>query len=154
MKDGVKVHGFFRLQLGEDRNGKQMVVGDSGWMENTVTEDGFDNYIVGAIGSLAGSKYVNNMAIATQSTAVNSTQTSLVGETNGRKTTDNSLVGNGTLQCTASWSSTDNGGAADIGTLGLYNTSSGGSMCAGQTFNSSNWATNQNVSATYQLQFS
>lgn len=151
----IDVKGLFRLQIGEDKNGKTVVKGDSGWVKNTITESGFDDYIVGAIGGIAGSSQILGMALATQSTAVNSTQTSLNGETNGRKTPTNSLVGNGTLQCTASWSSTDNGGACDIGSLALYHTSAaGGSMAAGQTFESSTWATNQNVSATYQLQFS
>lgn len=154
MNEPINVKGMFRIQIGEDENGKQKVVGDSGWRENTVCEDGFDNYIVGAVGAVAGSKQVSHMQIATQTAAVNSTQTTLLGETRIRKTSENTLVGAGTMQATAEWSSSDNTATCAIAAAGLYNVITAGSLCAGQTFDVSTWATNQNVSATYQLRFS
>lgn len=149
------VKGFFRLQLGEEKDGKQIVVGDSGWVQNTITEHGFDDYIVGAVGGIAASSQISNMQIATQTDAMNTTQNSLSGEVNERKTTNNTLSGNGTLVCTASWSSDDNtDGPADIGAVGLYEHSSTGSLACGELFTTSTWATNQNLSATYELRFS
>jgi hypothetical protein len=155
VKSGSHVKGFFRLQLGEDENGKQKVVGDSGWIENTITEHGFDDYIVGAVGNIANSSQISNMQIATQTDAMVSTQNSLSGEVNARKTTSNTLSGNGTLVCTAQWSSDDNtDGPVDIGAVGLYEHVTTGSLACGELFTTSTWATNQNLSATYELRFS
>ena len=55
-KSKMQVRGFFRLQLTEDRDGRLEVVGDTGWQPNTITTDGFNNYIAGAIGGASGSK--------------------------------------------------------------------------------------------------
>ena len=38
-KDGVKIRGFFRLQIVEDGpDGKPIVMGDTGWRKNTVVD--------------------------------------------------------------------------------------------------------------------
>jgi hypothetical protein len=41
--DGVKVRGFFRVQITEDGKG---VIGDSGWKENQITNLGLRDFIV------------------------------------------------------------------------------------------------------------
>jgi len=154
VSSNIKVHGFFRVAIGEVKNGKTVIVGDSGWQENQVVNDGFQTYIVGSVGNVGASKQISYMGIGT-GTAPNASHTSLQGETGTRKTTSNSLVSTGTLQCTASWASGDNpGGTPSVQNLGLFNTSSGGTLCCGQTFNSSAWNSNQAISATYQLRFS
>lgn len=140
-KSVVKIRGFARLQMGErDPDGNVRIIGDSGWIKNTICADGFQNYIVGSVGAVAGSKQVTHMVLATQSTAVNSASTSLVGETRVRKAVTPSFVANGTLQLTGSWSSTDNTAAITIGSIALYNHLSTGSMGSGATFTTSQWA--------------
>jgi hypothetical protein len=154
MKSKSAVRGQFRLQIGEDRAGKTVIVGDSGWCDNQITNDGFSNYIIGSLGGLGGSKAISNMGIGT-GTAPASNATTLNGETGTRVTTANSLQGTKTLQATASWASGSHpGGTPTIGNLGLFNTSSGGTLCCGNTFATSAWATNQGVSCTYQVIFS
>lgn len=151
----ISVKGFFRLKIGEEKNGKTKVVGDSGWVPNTVVNLGFQDYIVKSIGSLSGSKYITHIGIGT-GTQPGVSDTSLDGETGAdRQTTTNSVVSSKTLQCTASWASSDHpGGTPNVQNLGLFNTSSGGTLCCGQTFSSSAWNSNQAISATYQLRFS
>lgn len=148
-KDELKVKGFLRLQIVED--GK--IVGDSGWKQNTVVNEGFEDYIVGACGAVAGSKQVSHMAIGT-GTAPGATDNSLAGETGVRVTSSNSAVSSKTLQCTAQFAGSDMGSTCTIQNVALANTSSGGTILCGTTYATSQWASNQNVNATYQLRFS
>lgn len=141
--------GRFRIQIGE----KGKVVGDSGWIDNTITNHGRDAYIAAKVGSVTGSKTPTHLQIATQSTAVDATQTSLVGETRIRKTLDASTLATGTLRMTASWSSTDNVAAVTIGSIGVYNTDTAGTLGSGQTYTTSQWNSNQDLSATYEWRF-
>ena len=149
-KDGMKVKGFMRLQLVNEA-GK--VLGDSGWNPNTVVNLGFQDYIVGAVGGIAGSKQVTHLAIGTGA-APAAGDTSLAGETGVRVTSDNTVISSKTLQCTGQFAGTDLGTTATIQNVALVNTSSGGTILAGTTYATSQWASNQNVNATYQLRFS
>ena len=144
--------GCFRVQLGEkDESGKTRIVGDSGWKKNQIVNLGWQDYIMASIGGVSGSKQITHMGIGT-GTAPASNGTSLQGETGTRKTTNNTTVASHTLRCTASWASDDHpGGTPNIRNLGLFNTSSGGTLCCGQTFSSSAWNSNQAVSVTYEL---
>ena len=150
MKDTMTVKGFMRLQL-TDLNGK--IVGDSGWKKNTVVNLGFQDYIVSSVGKIGGSKQVEWMAIGTGG-APSATDTILAGETGVRVTTTNSVISSKTLQCTAQFSGTAMGTTVTIQNVALANTSSGGTILAGTTYSTSQWASNQNVNATYQLRFS
>jgi len=147
--DTLNVKGFLRMQVVEDGR----IVGDSGWKRNTVVNLGFQDYIVGAIGAIAGSKQVSHMAIGT-GTAPGVADTSLAGETGARVATDNTSVSSKTLQCTAQFAGSDMGSTCTIQNVALANTSSGGTILAGTTYATSQWASNQNVNATYQLRFS
>jgi len=151
MKSGemLKIKGFARVQIVKD--GK--VVGDSGFVKNQVVNLGFQDYIVGAIGAVAGSKQVSHMAIGT-GTAPGAADTSLAGETGARVTTSNSAVASKTLQTTAQFAGTDMASTCTIQNVALVNTSSGGTILCGTTYATSQWASNQNVNATYQLRFS
>jgi hypothetical protein len=157
-KDKVGVRGFFRVQVTEDGS----VVGDSGWKENQVTNDGITQYIVNwVIGNTASGKSVTHMALGT-GTAPASNGTSLAGElthaTNARKTVSTSVVDSRTAQFTAAFNSADSWltAAATIQNVGLFNTSTtgAGTVLAGNTYTTSGVATNQNVQVTYQLRFS
>lgn len=147
--DLIQLHGFLRIKIAE--NGK--VVHDSGFKKNTVVNLGFQDYICNTLGALAGSKTVSHMQLGT-GTAPGVADTSLQGETRIRKTTSNSVVASKTLQCTASWSSSDNTANVTLQNIGLFNTSAGGTLLCGGTYATSQWQSNQDVSATYQLRFS
>jgi len=149
--DMVKVKGFMRLQITDAETGR--VVGDSGWMRNQVVNLGFQDYIVGSVGAVAGSKQVSAMALGT-GTEPGAAATSLEGETGDRVTTSNSAVASKTLQCTCQFAGSDMGDTCTIKNVALANTTSGGTILCGTTYATSQWASNQNVNATYQLRFS
>lgn len=152
--DRLGIEGVFRLQVGEENGGKTIIVGDSGWRKNQITNDGFENYICAAIGAVAGSKQVSYANVGTGA-APASNATSLSGETGTRKTTSNSVVSSKTMQATASWAASDHpGGTPTLQNVGLWNTSSGGTLAAGNTYATSSWQSNQGVSLTYQFRFS
>lgn len=157
IQDKIKVGGFVRLQIGErDADGRLRIVGETqGFIgPNQVVNLGFQDYVCAAIGAVAGSKQISHMALGTGS-APASNGTSLEGETGDRKTTSNSVVSSATLQMTAAWASGDHpGGTPTLQNVGLFNTSASGTICAGYTYATSAWQSNQGVSATYQLRFS
>lgn len=152
-REMIKVRGFGRLQLVNVKTGK--IEGDSGWRQNAITESGFDDFIVGAIGGIANSSQVTHMALGTQTDAPASTQTSLSGEGAwaGREAVTNSLVGNGTLRATASWATNEATGS-NIGAVGLYGTSSGGSIGNALTVATSAKTTDQALNGTVEWRFS
>ncbi len=145
--------GFFRVRLGESKDGKTLVVGASGWDKNEVTTLGFQNYICALMGDLAGSKQIEMMIVGT-GTAPNVTHTALDGETM-RQTCGRATLASKTLQATLAIASTDHPGLTPtIQNLGLIeNTVSAGTLFSGGTFATSQWQTNQGLSATYQLRF-
>ena len=147
----MNVKGFAKMQLLDAKSGK--IVADSGWVKNQVVDLGFQDYIVGAVGGLGGSKQVTHMAIGTGG-APAASATALSGETGVRVTTSNSVISSKTLQATAQFSGTAMGTTCTIQNVALVNTSSGGTILAGTTYATSQWASNQNVNATYQLRFS
>ncbi len=158
-KEGIKLHGFFRLQITEDRNGKEVVVGDSGWRKNQVTNDGILKFLTTPLTGGTGSA-VTHMALGTGG-APASNDTSLSGEithaSNSRKTVSTSIVSSRTAQFTAAFNSVDSflTATANVSNVGLFATSTtaAGTLFAGNTFTSSAIATNQNVNATYQIRF-
>jgi hypothetical protein len=150
-KEKLSVRGFYRLQIVDAETKK--ICGDTGWRENTVVNLGFQDYICASIGAVAGSKQVSHMAIGT-GTAPGVSDTSLQGETGQRVTTTNSVVSSKTLQATAQFAGTNMGSTCTIQNVALVNTSSGGTILCGTTYATSQWASNQNVNATYQLRFS
>lgn len=149
--------GLFRVQITQEGD----IVGDSGWKENQVTNDGIQQYLVNwLIGDTASGKSVTYMALGT-GTAPASNATALAGElthvSNSRKTVSTSVVSSRTGQFTASF-----GSAASFLTttvtlqnIGLFNTSTtaAGTIFSGNTYTTSSCATNQNVNATYQIKF-
>lgn len=147
--ESIKVHGFFRIRLGE---GKE-IVGDSGWKKNEVTNLGFQNYICALIGGVAGSKQVAMMIVGT-GTAPNVTHTTLDGETK-RQTCGNATVASKTMRATLAIVSADHPGLTPtIQNIALIeNTASGGTILCGNTYGTSVWNSNQGLSATYELRF-
>lgn len=154
-KEGLKIRGFYRIQISED-DGK--IVGDSGWKENQVTNLGFNNYLVKTLGAIAGSAQISHMALGTGG-APAAGDTSLGGEvvTNGSSSVVRSAVtaasssSSKTVRFTATFASANSfiTAAANISNVGLFNvsgpTTASGSLFAGNTYTSSSCATNQNV---------
>ena len=147
------VHGLFRVQLRE--NGR--VVGDSGWCKNQITDLGAQYYLVENLSGGANSKRVTHMAIASGTVpgAAATTLPSEIGGSTNRIAVSTSVVSSRTLQCTASFGSAQFGSLCPltISSLGLYGNASSCSIFAGNTFASSQWNSNQDVSATYQVKF-
>lgn len=154
MNDLITVHGFSRVRIGHEKNGKLVIDGDSGWTgPNAVVNEGFQDYICKLIGAITGSKQVSYMGLG-NGTAPNVTHNTLDGETGTRKTTSNSVIASKTMQATAAYASGDHpGGTPAMRNIGLFNTSGGGSLLCGNTYATSAWQANQGISATYQLQF-
>ena len=154
-KDTVKMRGFFRLQI-EDPDGS--IVGDSGWQRNTITNDGKREYIVRALASSAGSKYLSYAALG-EGTEPGAADTSLESEvvgTEGSQIRDAMTMessGSTALRCTGVFSSGDSfvTDTEDIANIGLFQSSTGGTIFAGNTYDSSSCAVNQNVNYTYDI---
>jgi hypothetical protein len=156
-KDSVKLRGFFRLQI-EDPDGS--IVGDSGWQRNTVTNDGKLQYLVRALASSAGSKYLSYAALG-EGTEPGAAATSLESEvvgTEGSQIRDAMTMessGSTALRCTGTFASADSfvTDTENISNIGLFQSSTGGTIFAGNTYASSSCAVNQNVNYTYDITF-
>lgn len=153
MKDGIRVHGTYRLQI--DEGGK--IVGDSGWQDNQVTNEGFLNYLVRAIQGVSGSSQIGYIGLGT-GTIPASNATNLAGEVQKRKAITTGVSGSTTARLTATFSSTDSfvAGNSNISNIGLFaagTATTSGTIFAGNTYASSSVATNQNVNVTYDINF-
>jgi hypothetical protein len=157
VKNDVNLKGVFRLHIKED--GK--IVGDSGWLDNLVTNDGIDKFFARCFAGSTGSLQVSHISIGTGGEPT-SADTSLEGESleaneraavalafSQRAASD----GTATMQFAATLASVDSfiTIANDISNIGLFNAVTGGSLMAGNTYASSNLATNQNIEMSYQI---
>ncbi len=156
IKDSANPRGFFRVQITENGKG---VVGDSGWQENQVTNDGITQYLINNLCGAAGTKAVTHLALGTGG-APAASDTTLAGElaeAAGRQAVSTSVVASKTAQFTGQFASANSFVTAtrNISNIGLFNTSTAatGTLFAGNTYASSSCATNQNVNATYQIRF-
>ena len=159
-KEGISLRGFFRVQITEDRNGKEVIVGNSGWMKNNVVNDGIRDYLVDALLGNSPLGAVTHMALgvggepATNATVLANEVTHDAGS---RQAVTTSIVSSNTAQFTGAFLSANSfvTASTNISNIGLFNTSTteGGALFAGNTYASSTVATNQNVNATYQIRF-
>jgi hypothetical protein len=149
--DGVRVRGFFRVQIEDEEFG---TVGDTGWRENQITNLGFLN-VVNQLGtSLTGSKH-SHLALGSGG-APASNATTLPGEVEVRAALTAASSGSTALQMTATFASSASfvTNTQNISNIGVFGTSSGGTLLSGNTYASSSCATNQAVNATYTWTFS
>jgi hypothetical protein len=147
--DGIRIRGFVRTMMVNHRTGAVEIRE----VENAITANGFQAYLVGASGGIAGSKQITHVQLATQTTAPSSAQTSASGEFEARKSTSNSFVANGTLRMTAQFA-TNEATQSTLGGIAAYNTSSGGTAASVATFATSNKTTDQTLNVTYEWRFS
>lgn len=160
-QDSVKVRGFFKLRLGyPDENGVvKVVVGETPWVPNLITNLGKDQYLAQLLGAMAGSKQVTYAALGTGGAPV-ATDTALAGELTdaaGCRCAVNVTTANasGTVDFRFTLNSNVITAAHNISNVGLFNTSttSAGTIFAGNTYTSSTLATNQAVNGTYEIRF-
>lgn len=152
-KSGLQIIGLSRVQITE--NGK--IVGDSGWNRNRATNTGIEHYLSDLMLAQAGSLRVSHLALGSGGSPPAEGDTSLAGEHEARKAVTTSKIASKTVQFTATFGSTDNfvTATATLNNVGLFATSqqTTGSIFAGNTYSSSQVATNQDVNVTYQIQF-
>ena len=156
-KDGIKVRGSFRLQLTED----DKIVGDSGWQENAITNEGFRTYLSAIFAASNNSLVIGWAALGTGG-APAAGDTTLAGEVThaaGSRDQVTATTSSDSKACryTGTFASdTHNTTTVDIANIGLFQQSNTNTatIFAGATYNSSSWATNQAVNYTYDISFS
>lgn len=150
----VSVKGMFKLQILDKKTRK--IVGDSGWCQNQVTAKGFNDMLAGCIIGQANSVQARSAVLATQSTAVNSTHISLAGTCLTAVSVSPSTVADGTARMTCSFDGANlTTATVTIGTIGLhFNSNITNSMLAGQTYATSQFTSDQDVNATYEIRLS
>lgn len=152
--DGIKARGFFRLKIMED--GK--AVGDSGWRENQIVDNGFQQFLMYAVIASAGSKTATHAALGT-GTVPGAAATTLPGELTDAAACRCALTtgtsGSKTVNFTFTLNSNVITAARTIQNVGLFNgsTTNVGTMFAGNTYTTSALATNQAVNGTYAISF-
>lgn len=149
-----KIRGFFRLHIEQDGE----IVGDSGWRENQVVNEGFNDYQAKLLGAISGSKQVSHAALGTGG-APAASATTLSGEVEKRAAvTAATSSSSKAVQFTATFSSansfvTNTQNISNIA-LGHTSTKDAATIFAGNTYASSACATNQNVNITYVVSWS
>jgi hypothetical protein len=155
-EEGLVVRGFFRVQIADPEKG---IVGDSGWRQNQVVNLGRQDYLCALLGNTTGSKQVTHMALGT-GTAPGAAATSLAGEipdaAGSREAVAVTINGSTQVQFTATFDSDNITAANTLQNIALFNTSAVtvGTLFAGNTYATSAFATNQQVQASYAINFS
>lgn len=147
-QDTLAIKGFFRLQIRDKATGK--VVGDTGYIQNQITNYGMQKCLVGGPAAAADTVQIAG-AMLGSGTVPASNATSL----NGSHTDYYSSVGeaiNNSTQAAFTQVFDGNLGAVTIANIGLFAASNGSLIC-GQTFASSALATTQDVAMTYNLNY-
>ena len=152
-ESGVRIRGFARVAIA-DPDGS--IVGDSGFNENTVTNEGKRWYLSALLGKTTGSLQIGYSALAT-GTAANATHTTQHGELaeGVRDAVTAATNGSTSVRFTGTYASGDAFVTAtrNISNIGLWATNTGGSLFAAAAYASSSVATNQAVNYTYDVTF-
>lgn len=152
-KEPIKLEGRYRLEIEED--GK--IISRSKWYKNQITVPGIELFLARTLGKIAGSLQVGYAALGT-GTAPSSTTTGLPNElAEGVRdavtaATTNSSSG---VRFVGTFASAESFVTANrtIQNIGLFQTDSGGTLFAGNTYATSQVQTNQNVNYSYQINF-
>lgn len=147
----IGIRGFSHVQIMDGNK----IVGDSGWNQNTVVNLGFNTYLVMAMGSSSGSKFVSHVALGTGAGPA-AADTALGSEVGTRQAASwASSSGSKTARFTSTFAAGWHSSAAafNISSIALYNTVSGGTCFSGNTYASSSCASNQAVNVTYDIIF-
>lgn len=149
-KKGIRVRGFLRGQLVDPKTGK--IHGDTGWVQNKMTNAGLTQLALLIAGDAAGYA-VGYMQAGTQTDAINMSQSDVSGGVHSFVAPSTSTSGTCTATFTVDFGSASLSASCNVGVVGLFKTDSAGSMIAAQTFATSQWNTNQDFNVTYQLRF-
>lgn len=154
VSSGINVRGFFRLAI---VNPDGTVASDSGYKENQIVNNGYQDFLMYLLAGSAGSLRPSHAAIGT-GTVPASNATVLAGElteTAGRMALTTGTSGSKTVSYTFTLNSGVIAAASTIQNVGLFSgsTQAGGTMMAGNTYATSSLATNQAVNGTYQVIF-
>jgi hypothetical protein len=149
----VKVRGFSRVTIAEPDG---TIVGDSGFVENVVTNAGKRYYLAAMLGKYAGSSGIAYAALGTGSEA-NATHTTQEGELAEavRDALSAASSGSTAVRFTGTFASVDSFVTAsrNISNIGLWATDTAGSVFSVAAYASSSCATNQAVNYTYDVTF-
>lgn len=157
-REKARVGGFFRLNITEEKDGKKVVVGDTGWKKNMITNLGVQHFIIEPMLATSGSDLISYAALGSASTAIASNGTALPSEiTHGRFVVTGAVSASRTLRYVGTLASSVISGmtATTIGNIGLFadSTTGAGTALACATYATSPLAVNQAVNITYDLQF-
>lgn len=153
-KEGIKTKGFYRLNI---VNQDGTIAGDTGWRENQIVNNGYQQFLMYLLAGSAGSIRPSHAALGT-GTVPASSATSLAGELTesaGRMALTTGTSGSKTVNYTFTLNSGVIAAASTIQNVGLFSgsTQAGGTMMAGNTYATSALATNQAVNGTYAISF-
>lgn len=148
--DAITIKGFFRVQIQDKKSRK--IVGDTGWMQNQITNYGFESCIVALPFKCANTVQCTGMLLGSGSVPASDAADIPNSHTAywssfGQST----VIGSSTCRATQSFDGTL--GAVTLSNIGVYANSTD-PLIAGNTYASSALATTQDVNATYELRYS
>lgn len=147
----VSIKGFFRVQIQDKESGK--IVGDTGYIQNQVTNYGMLNCLVGtpANAVAASSVQIAGAMLGSGGDAIAATAVALASSLGSAWYSTLGATVNGSTQ--AQFTQTfSNDTAVTIGNIGLL-AATDGSLIAGKSYASSALATTQSVNMTYNLNY-
>lgn len=146
----IGVQGFVRALAVDARTGKVLAERKT---KNVVVDGGRNEIIrlISANGVTAGGK-ISHLELGIGTSSANVTDTALATATGNRATVAGSLLTNGTVQYTCSFDTAFATGAA-LQEVGLFNSSSAGTMFARAKFGTINKTSEMTLAFTYQLNF-
>ena len=162
--DRISINGFFRIKLVEEDGDGEMkrIVGDSGFFHNRIPNDGNLDYLNRLIAATGASKQISRMMLGT-GTLPATDGTTLPGElatATYTRTTLTVSTGGALGSTSVEFQATFASAAAHItattqlANIGIINdTTSAGTIFAGNTYATSVWNTNQDAQCTYRLTF-
>lgn len=153
-KNKIVTKGFYRLNV---INPDGSIAGDTGWKENQIVNNGYQQFLMYLLAGSAGSIRPSHAALGT-GTIPASSATSLAGElteSGGRCALTTGTSGSKTVNYTFTLASGVIAAASTINNVALFSgsTTAGGTLMAGNTYATSALATNQAVNGTYAISF-
>jgi hypothetical protein len=163
-KDAIGLRGFFRLRITEDEaDGTERIVSESPWVPNQVTNLGKSNYLCTPLAN-GTALMISRMSLGT-GTVPAAADTTLNGElteagagastTRWRISVASLITGSTAVEFQATFNSSFSFVTTShvIQNIAIMNDTSTGTIFAGATYATSNLQTNQNVQASYRIQF-
>jgi hypothetical protein len=156
--EGLKVRGFFRINIVNNEDGS--IAGDSGWVENQIQDLGYNKYLAGALMNWAASSLnVGYVALGTGTLNASADATlhgEITGSTKRQAVTTATSSNSKAAVFTATFATSNSfltGAGSTLANIGLFNSSTAGTMFACNTYTGSACASNQAVNVTYQINF-